>query len=396
MKLTIETALLQELVRAIKPFVAKEAGSTMPATVNLRATEGALTLTAGSNVSAVKVQRSADVELRGSTVVPAELLINLAAALPGDTTLLDKEQQVLRVHSGNVHTKLTVLQEEWEPEFVQDLPGFINSRDLKDAIASVQHATGKSYDAGVHRGVRLEISDDGARLVTTDTWRLALARIEDAGGLNAEVVTPRDQALSLAKVFTDTETLKVAVDDAYLYLEGHQAMVKLSLIDGEYPPYQAIIPAQDQLQRSVQVDAGALRAAVERALILAAAQDTNRMDVIVADGRLVVVAENTYGTLKESIDATVSLTSGNESFGFSMNTRFLREALAQIKETVLIGVPGDARPVLIAPADSDDFVAVVAPLRDTNLSVEQALAEAKAEAAEIAAMVTAPGVTAQA
>lgn len=395
MKLTIETALLQALVRAIKPFVAKEAGSNMPATVNLRATEGALTLTAGSNVSAVKVQRPANVELRGSTVVPAELLINLAAALPGETTLLDKDQQMLRVSSGAVHTKLTVLQEEWEPEFVHDLPGFIGSADLKDAIASVQHAAAKSFASGISRGVLIEINDDGARVVTTDNSRLALAKIEDAGGIDAKVVTPRDQATSLAKVFTDAETLKVAVDDAYIYLEGHQAMVKLSLMEGAFPDYRAIVPSQ-QIDKTVRVDATDLRAAVERASILTSFDDNNRMDVIVADGRVVVLGENSYGTLQESVDATVGLTAGDEPFAVAMNTRFLREALAQVKDTVLISVPGDGRPVLIAPADSDAFLAVVAPLKTTDISVDEALAQAKAEAAAVEAMVTAPGVTAQA
>lgn len=395
MKLIIETALLQALVRAIKPFVAKNIGSNLPATVRLHAGEQHLTLTAGSNASAVKVQREADVELRGSTVVPAELLINLAEALPGERTLLDKDQQMLRVHSGTVHTRLTVMQEEWEPEFIHDLPGFINSAALKDAIASVQHATAKTFEAGVSRGVRLEFRDDGARVVATDGFRLALANVEDAGAFNAEVVTSREQALALAKVFTDDETLKVAADDAYLYLEGHQAMVKLSLMEGDYPAYRSIIPAQDQLPKKVRVDATALRTAVERAMILTNFDQNNRMDVVVADGRVVVVGENTYGTLKESVNATVSLTSGNEPFAFAMNTRFFREALAQVKETVLIGVP-DAGPILIAPADSDAFLAVVAPLKTQDISVDEALADAHAEAAAMATAVTAPGVTTQA
>src|SRR5690606_17823940 len=314
---------------------------------------------------------------------------------PGTETLLDKHQQMLHVQSGNVRTKLTVMQEEWEPEFVPDLPGFVNSTALKDAIASVQHATGRTQEAGIHRGVRIEFGDDGARVVATDTMRLALARVEDAGGLTFEVSTPREQAQALAKVFTDDETLKVAVDDAYLYLEGHQAMAKVGLMDGAYPAYEKIIPQQQSLPKSVRVDATTLRAAVDRASILSSFEDNNRMDVVVSEGRLVVVGENTYGTLKESVDATLSLTAGGQPFAFAMNTRFFREALAQVKETVLIGVP-DAGPILIAPADSDAFLAVVAPLKTQDISVDEALADAHAEAAAMATAVTAPGVTTQA
>ena len=64
----------------------------------------------------------------------------------------------------------------------------VGTEQLVKSMQYLEKATGKTGDGAFYNAIE------------------ALAKIEDAGGIDAKVVTPRDQATSLAKVFTDARS----------------------------------------------------------------------------------------------------------------------------------------------------------------------------------------------
>lgn len=394
MKLTIPTNTLKSVLNAMKPFIRREVGTSTLPSLHLLAENGLLTVRGGTSVSAVRITRDAEVALRGMAVVPFELLRELSNALPEEITLLEKRDKKLFVESGAVHLDLTVMEEDWDPGFVADLPGFVGARELREALGMVEPFASRAEHTGIFRGVQFDFREEGAALAASDTFRLAIARLQEAGGFAAKVVVMREQAAALAKVFTEDETLAFGADDAYLYVGGERATAKVALMTGEFPDLEARVPKRETLTRSVRMDAQALASALRRAYILASSVDNNRVDLNIEPGRVTVVGENPFGTLEEALDATPALHNAPEPFRMAVNTKYLLDALKPIRETVQLGAQAAPNaPVMVAPVDSDAFVAIVAPLhlaaKDPQVAAreaEQRERQAREEAAGAPAM----------
>jgi DNA polymerase III subunit beta len=315
----------------------------------------------GSNLDLdVRAIVEADVRGDGAVAVPAAVLGQVVRALPGDTVGLDFGEAELEVTSAGFATKLQLAPAENAPalEFATAFDGEIEGLDLARALDHVRYAAALADYQAVFRGVRLELHDDRTRAVATDGFRLASYHAVSSTGLDADLLVPARSVDELVRL--------LGAGPARLALKGHQLTVangaytiNLKLMEGTFPDYERVIPAQFPVK--VTMPASALADAVARVAVMADKSANHRVDLFIKDGVMLITAEGNYGRAQEALDV---LQEGTESeIALAYNAKYLADAVGPIGGELQLQFSGTTTPSVATDLGDPAYLAMVVPLR---------------------------------
>ncbi|MBO4210236.1 MerR family DNA-binding transcriptional regulator [Micromonospora echinofusca] len=175
----------------------------------------------------------------------------------------------------------------------------LSRTDLAGALDAVRFAVGTDPDLPVLAGVLVEVEPAGARLVTTDRYRMAVAGVAaTVDGPAARVLAPVDFVDRLRDLLTDGTVGEVALTLAPGMISATVAgrTVDATPLPDDFPDYRRLLRRPDTAAPTrVTVDVAALRAALTdgSAPTLVRAEDGVRAEVTVLGvspaGRLRVV-----------------------------------------------------------------------------------------------------------
>jgi DNA polymerase III subunit beta len=132
----------------------------------------------------------------------------------------------------------------------------------------------------------------------------------------------------------------------------------VKLIDGQFPPYDQVIPKDND--RAFVVARTALLDALKRVAIMSS-DKTWGVRLGIEKGKLRVESDNPdLGAAREEID--VPYKGAPVQIGF--NARYFIELLSEIESAeVRVELSGELDPGVVRPADGSDYVGVVMPMR---------------------------------
>jgi len=315
----------------------------------------------GSNLDLdIRAIVEADVRGEGQFAVPAAVLGQIVRALPGDQVELDVGDAELEITSATFGTKLQLVPADNAPEltFPETFEGEIAGPDLAKALDHVRYAAAVADYQAVFRGVRLELHDGRTRAVATDGFRLASYHAPASTGLDADLLIPARSVDELVKL--------LGSGPAQLALRGNQLTVatgpftvNAKLMEGSFPDYQRVIPAQFPVK--ITLSAHALADAVARVAVMADKSANHRVDLFIKDGVLQITAEGSYGRAQEAIDV---LQEGSESeIALAYNAKYLADAVGPINGDLQLQLSGTTTPSVATDLADPAYLAMVVPLR---------------------------------
>lgn len=213
----------------------------------------------------------------GSFLVPAKLAAAPFADL-GDTVLAFSVQEgsslIAQWHGGMVSMPIFG-KDDWPGMPVVDDPAAptaqMPSGDLATGLSMTDYAAERSDVRPALAGVFFEVygGDGGMCLVATDAHRLVVTTLRHGGGRAAfDANVPRRAAQMLRALLTQGETVTMTMSS-----DGHMAWFSLRedgyltmncrLVEGKYPSWRSVIPADHAL--AVDIPVAALSPAVARA-----------------------------------------------------------------------------------------------------------------------------------
>jgi DNA polymerase-3 subunit beta len=218
-----------------------------------------------------------DVQDEGDLLVPADKLTQIVRASDDATLTIETEGHTAHIRGADSHFKVF----GFDPGEAPQVRGFddvevdceMDSGALRTLISRTIFAAAAEHSRYAINGVLFERTGRKLRLVATDGRRLAVAI--------GDCATPKDgdarcivptKALQLAgKLLTDAEaTVRIAVEENQAMFavgdEQHAAVLSTKLVEGAFPPFEDVIP-KDQ-DKKVVFDAGALSSAIRRAALL--------------------------------------------------------------------------------------------------------------------------------
>ena len=273
MKLQIEKETLLNPLQQIIGAVEKR--QTMPALSNvlLRASDNLLTLTATDLEIELVSQISMVIDEPGEITVPARKLLDICKSLPNESLInfSVKDAKAL-VQSGRSRFTLATLAASDFPalDAINSVYEFeITQNTLRDIIDKTAFAMAQQDVRYYLNGLMLEVSANNLRAVATDGHRLAYCEKETNADISdiKQVILPRKGVLELVRLLADTdENTKITLGSNHLQVEFNHIRLTSKLIDGRFPDYNRVIPADGE--NIITADRDQLRQALIRASIL--------------------------------------------------------------------------------------------------------------------------------
>jgi DNA polymerase-3 subunit beta len=279
MKCTLNRDALFEALTRVQSVVSSRSTIPVLANVLVEARDNQLTLTTTDMELSVTTTVAAEVATPGVTTLPAKRLFSVVRELPSQQIQLQMDDKnTATIECGSSFFKILGLSPDDYPEIPtpEGNQSFTLEADvIKTMLKSVQYAASVDETRYVLNGILFSFKDKKLTTVATDGRRLALCEHElDFPEENAmDMVVPAKAVNELMRNLGagETCTLTAAGNQVVFELEGMRLISKL--IDGTFPNYQQVIPAQ--CEERITLERETLLQAVRRVSLVTSEQSNS-------------------------------------------------------------------------------------------------------------------------
>ncbi len=320
----------------------------------------------------------ADVVKGGSITIPAKTLHDIVRSLPPGPVTLHTDGETAELRSGRSKFKLLGLPAEDYPRLPDvkgveffELESSLPARMIDLTNFSISHDETRPHI----NGALFEGDGKILRMVTTAGHRLSKAefKIEDSVFFNFSMVLPGKAVSEIRHLLEDgLGTISVGTKDGSVFLRRVVEVEKADdgaapltaefilvskLIESEFPPYDQVIPKQQD--RSVIVPRQAFLEALKRVSVVSS-ERTLGVKLQLSEGAIAISTDNpAVGEGQETVDVAYD----GEPVEIGFNARYFIDALAVLGEDeVQLDLSGALDPAVVKDIGGH-FVGVIMPMR---------------------------------
>lgn len=326
-------------------------------------TPDALQIATQNDTSKLRLTVPASTTDTHSFRIPSGILGDILSNMRAEEVTLEATGTELIItadkHRANLraHTPPTEEEEITFPETTSE--STLTGEDITHMLEHTMSAIAKGEHHSLFRSILLHFSPQYSRAVGSDGFRLSYRNappVEVLGEKN--VLLPGKQAEHLLRNFP-TGSIRLHATDAEVTFQTDTATFTTKVEDGQYPEYERIIPSSFVCRFEVNVPD--FLAALNRASIFTEEESNYRVQLHMQMLALTITGETNNGVANETVPITI-LENDDTVPTIAINSRFLRDALKPIEGEATISISGATSPLVITPADNNDYVSVIVPL----------------------------------
>lgn len=369
MKIRIpQSELITKLNEAIR-FISSKGNSPLLSGFYFSADTAQLTVRTSSGSVVYQSSLPCSVETPGIVVVPASLFLSILKSLEAGEVEVSLEGDTVVLVQGKSRSEIATLPSEGFPslktfekpqEFVLPVTEFVQN-GKKVLIAASTDETKPVLTA-----LALETAQPNA-LVSTDGFRLFRMQtdlsLDQAGMFLLPARTIKDLFGILEKA--DQPTIQCTTDEKRQELlfqfgaDEQRTSLQISEIQGEFPPYQAIIP--ESVAFTFTVDRELLQQKVNQAMIFA--REFSSIVVFWVENNELVIASQ--ANVRGKTEARLPLLSSEgEPVKFACNGKYVLDFLASVEsEGIMIQGNESLKPVLLRVPNDPAYLYLIMPFK---------------------------------
>jgi len=371
MRITLERSHLLKSLNHVHRVVERRNTIPILSNVLLKAEGSTLDMKATDLDLEITEATPAMVEQAGATTVPAHLLYDIVRKLSDGSEVslsTNADGGSMTVASGRSKFTLQCLPQSDFPDltagtFSHKFP--LKAADLKMLIDRTQFAISTEETRYYLNGIFFHTIESGGdlklRAVATDGHRLARADVDAPSGSEGMpgIIIPRKTVGELQKLMDNPDLIvTVEVSDAKIRLSVGNIVMTSKLIDGTFPDYQRVIPANND--KEMRVDCQTFAQAVDRVSTISSERG-RAVKLALTEGQLLLTVNN-----PDSGSATEEVAVGYDTdpMEIGFNAKYLLDITAQLSGDEAIFLLADAgSPTLIRDTAGDDAIYVLMPMR---------------------------------
>jgi DNA polymerase-3 subunit beta len=235
--------------------------------------------------------------------------------------------------------------------------------DLRDAIEQTVIAASSDEGRPVLTGVYVQLNGGKATFAATDGHRLAVKTLAvKAEGTDSDTVVIPARALSelsrILKLGDESIEVTVGAQKNQVFFKTRDVELMSRLIEGTYPNYQQVIPAQS----TTTITAKTQDLLFTTKMVSLFSKDAANVIKFKAEGGKLTLTANTseVGQNVAAVDATID----GQDLQVAFNSKYLLDVLAIIgSDEVQLGFTGPLNPGLIKPVGKDNYLYIIMPVR---------------------------------
>ena len=309
----------------------------------------------------VTVRTTAEVEVleEGRAVIPGRLLSEAVRKMPaGSVTIGVNETDIVIEGNGPRFTLRPLNTDDFPTQEEMVIDGVeVDGEELAAAIAQVTIAASGDGARPILTGVLFESSDDGLRMVATDSYRLAKKDLSGVGLQGTGLVPARGLRELPRTVGSAKVTAQLREREAVF--SSDKGFLRLRLIDGNFPKYQSLLP--ETYPNQVILEKEVLLDALGRVTLVA--EDHIPVKLKLMEGGVeVAVSRQDVGGETEHLAGEFS--GSDEEVSIAFNPRYLQDGVNAIPgDSVRIRVIDGYKPSVLDGGTDGDYVYLLMPVR---------------------------------
>jgi len=372
MKFTVQRNTFLEGIQKTLSIVEKK--TTMPILNNilLRTGNNKITIVATDREIGLVADYGAEILEEGQVTVSARKLYEMIREIQGDSVQFEaNESHRVTVTCQKIIYKIPGLSADDFPSVIDDRTDVkfssMQGKFIEGLIRKTSFAMSGDEMRKNLNGVLVETLDDGGkntlRMIATDGHRLAMASadIGEAALFKLEkgIIIPRKGLNEIKRLIEDApEEIFVGIRQGMCIVKTDSIMLRVSLVDAEYPDYRRVMPAEKGIV--VQFEKDAILHALRRMSVISSERYSGVI-IALSEGKMVLESTNPdVGEAKEEIE--IAYHEKDISIGY--NVKYLIDAMEVIDdETVIFEIGVGMKPGVIKSAHNDEYVCIIMPLK---------------------------------
>ncbi len=316
----------------------------------------------------------------GVSVAPAKLLADIVRSLEPGAVTIEAEGDKIEISAARSRFSLRTFPVDDFPTLPEPPPPatFLTTGSLAGALRQVVRAASSDDARPLLTGVLIAPEGTGVRLVATDSYRLALRDIDGSDVLAGatQILVPARALAELQRLSAMSGTGKesiggsaedggtgdgkigISVGDHDVTFTAGDVRVSTRLLDGTYPDYRQLIPAE--YPNRLHVGKDSLLDALRRVRLLVRDNTTPvRLSMRQGGVDLTVVSQE-VGDASETVDADFE----GEDLTIAFNPTYLIDGVEAVAgDEVLLETVDATKPATVRAAEEADFRYLLMPVR---------------------------------
>ena len=337
MNLTITKEQILNGLQAVQNVVSSRTTLPILSNVLMRAEKDRVEFTATDLDVTVACSVEAKVKKNGATTVPVKKLFGITRELNGTELEIEvDEKNICSLRCGSSFYKIHGLgADEFPPlpKFKDDKKVNLPQETVKAMIRKTAFAVSSDESRYVLNGIFISLKDHKMTLVATDGRRLALVdeEVDISEKSSGEFIVPAKAVGELNRLMQEKGEVEIKFGENHASFEmkddkGFSVMLITKLIEGNYPNYRQVIPAETK-ERIPLVREEFLQA-LRRAEIMTS-EKANSVKLAFGKNTLAITANSPeVGEARESLAVNYK----GKEIAIAFNPRYLIDPLAALTE----------------------------------------------------------------
>ncbi|MCX5846652.1 MAG: DNA polymerase III subunit beta [Deltaproteobacteria bacterium] len=373
MKFTIQRSSFLEGIQKTLSIVEKK--TTMPILNNIliRTANNKITIVATDREIGLVADYDAETLTEGDVTVSARKLYEMIREIEGDVVQFESnETHRVTVTSQKIIYKIpglpaddfpSVMDDRSEVSFYNIAGQLIERLIRKTSFAMSGDEMRKNLNGVFFETLMDESGKKRLIMIATDGHRLAMANM-DMGEkeflqLEKGIIIPRKGLNEIRRLIEDVEEdILVGVRQGMCVIRTNSTMLRVSLVDAEYPDYKRVIPAEKGVV--VTVDKDVILHALKRMSVISSERYSGVI-ITLSDGKMVLESTNPdVGEAKDEIEVAYH----DKDISVGYNVKYLIDAIEVIDEKkVVFEIGVGMKPGVIKNDGNDDYMCIIMPLK---------------------------------
>lgn len=297
MKMTCKRQDLAVAFQTVNGVVPTKTPKPILQNAKIEAGDGQVTLLAtDGDVSIRYTIPESQVEVAGAVLVPTNRVLSILREMQGEMVTIETTASNVRILGERADYKLGYENPDQYPtiaEFTEQNYHTLEAGALRQLIRRTIFSVDNESTRYALGGVLVDLRGDQATLAATDTRRLSIATGKCAvqgspsGEASTPVVPAKAMALIERSLAEETAQVQLAIRANDVIVRGGQATIYSRLVEGRFPRYQDVVPADFKF--SLNVQAGSFLAVVRQAQIVTN-EESRGVDFCFAPGVLTLIS----------------------------------------------------------------------------------------------------------
>lgn len=365
MKISCNKQLLTEAISGVSKAVTMRSSIPVLEGILVKAEGFTVTLTGYDLEMGITTTIEANVRESGEIVLSAKLFGDMVRKLEGNEIEIEcNENNVTTIKGGITEFNISGMNAGEFPALPTaetDQTLTIDAKDLHELINTTIYAVSVDDKKPAHTGELFVIEKDKLTVVALDGYRLAIMSKPIKAEKEINIIIPAKTLMELSKLIDDdTENINISANRRFVIFSVKGYTIMSRLIEGEFLDYKRVVP--EGFKTKVIIDVRDFQNSIERASLVITERLKNPLRILF-DNNVTIRCQTSLGKVIDELDANIE----GESVEIGFNNRYLLDALRNSGcDKVKLEISGALSPVKMTPAENEDFLFLVLPVRFKN------------------------------